>query len=173
MGEKEYNNIIELHKSVTNEGGISMEHKFRGYTGKKWVYGDLLNQFCGYEIAENNLYWGVESDKIGKFIDNDIEGNPIFEGDIMEIDNRLGGKELYYAIYDKPNYRYSLRRSLKYGGVKLFSNQGKIVGNIYDNADLLNKQETEYSKNYKGIIEEPTCLSKQHINRKVKEFSRK
>lgn len=147
-----------------------MEYNFRGHNGTKWVYGDLLNQFCGYEIAECNIYHKVDPQTIGEYIDNDKNGNPIFEGSIMEINSSLSGKELYFAIYDKPNHRYALKSSLQFGGVKAFSNNGKVVGNIFENSDLIEKQDYERNKNYNGYEQEPTCLSTQYTNRKVKQF---
>jgi hypothetical protein len=147
-----------------------MKHKFRGHTGEKWVYGDLLNQFAGCEIAECNIYHKVDPTTVGEYVADDRTNKPIYTGDIIEIDTPFNGKELYHVVYDKLNYRYGLKQSLRFGGIKAFSNYGKVVGNIYHNENLLEKQESEYYKNYKGLIEEPTCLTKQYRNKRAKEF---
>lgn len=149
---------------------MEQKHKFRGHTGKKWVYGDLLNQLDNIEIVEGNTHYIVNPETVGKYITDDKKGIPIYEYDIIQLDMSLTGKEYYHVVYDLYNYRYALKRSLEYSGVKPFTAHCEVVGNIFENTDILERQDYEDNKNYKGYEPTPTCLTKQYMNKKLKQF---
>ena len=130
--------------------------KFRGkdILTDKWVYGDLLHLGNAYAIVtsyeEEELkvkpisdrlefrvedIAGVYPETVGQFTGLlDKNGKEIYEGDIVIFDNHLQGisQVVYdYAGFDvdSKTYRTALRPTM--------NNHIRVVGNIYDNPELL------------------------------------
>ena len=123
--------------------------KFRGKlkSNGNWKYGDLLHDNSNgcyiYPIEAENLYKNNEviPETVGQFTGlYDKNGKEIYEGDILcwDIDNRL------YAVTFESGMFYASVRECNddmLGGFQLYvlaeDAKCKIVGNIYDNTELL------------------------------------
>ena len=126
---------------------------FRGKakdTGE-WVYGDLSSHMDGkpfigtwVQSTTDCLYRStqVDPDTVGQFTGlHDKHGNPIFEGDIV-LKRTYGGKSYCSVRFDggmfhcgygggssTPTHRYTLE-----------DKRIEVVGNIYDNQELMETQ---------------------------------
>lgn len=119
--------------------------KFRAintwFSDSKMEYFDLENAGDYILMKENsrpNEKWEVMQ-FIGLL---DVDGNPIYEGDILENTNYIGS-----VVWDKFNAMFILQSftdgdGYVFKGVKTYSPlNGKIIGNIYENPELLNPTE--------------------------------
>lgn len=141
---------------------------FRGkrIDNDEWVYGDLLTPtdiMDIWEISENTGMgdrYEVKPETVGQFTNLiDMNGNKIFEGDILKIissvqgeiddytrlahsvkredcavvlrDDKTGGYKL--KVYHKGKYK----RIAKFAVGHLIVYKAEVIGNIYDNSDLL------------------------------------
>lgn len=135
----------------SDERGKKMrEIEFRGKSKFKntWVYGKLLNHkriitqsddeteempcfdMCDYqeEVFENTIgqYTGLK----------DKNGTKIFEGDILEYEFEDIGKQKAYVDWNGKYASFTLEvisEDFEYAPIE----SGVIIGNIYDNAELL------------------------------------
>lgn len=71
---------------------------------------------------------------------NDRNDTKIFEGDIVE-GNRLGGIHRYQICYDKGLARFIGLRGTGYTKFTYDSDAFEIIGNVYDNPELLKERE--------------------------------
>ena len=115
--------------------------KFRGKRAKgecvgEWAYGEL--------IQHDNLIWLEECDCIGMFTGClDANGKEIYEGDILKVkDYEITDEKITYIV-DYNDSGFILRNALfrgKYTSLNQpYSECLVVVGNIYDNPELLNK----------------------------------
>ena len=132
------------------------EIKFRGQTGttegKKWVYGNYYkvksffnDKECHFiEMIRNNHLndFNVDENTLGQFTGlKDKNGKEIYEGDIIQI---LGGE------YEQGFYEWNEKVQIKdliYDGFNLMMTISQIgnkaievIGNIYDNPELLEEE---------------------------------
>lgn len=134
---------------------------FRGKSieDNKWVYGDLIREkksfgkICTRIYRTTNNGWeliDVDSKTVGQYTGlNDKNGNKIFEGDIIkQYFKKLDSKypEYNYCFYDiggvfwHPHQVRFLRTSKLFTDTypKMFDHyEYEIIGNIYDNPELL------------------------------------
>lgn len=132
--------------------------KFRGKlkSNGNWKYGDLLHDNSNgcyiYPIESENLYKNNEvvPETIGQFTGlYDKNGKEIYEGDILYWNDN---NRLYVVTFESGMFYASIRECNKgfFRGFPLHIITGdgkcKIVGNIYDNQELLKKLNTMTEK---------------------------
>ena len=121
--------------------------KFRGKSKKtgEWLYGDLIRNVEGafaivppYEISMNNYYrnYVVDKETIGQYTGlKDKNGREIYEGDILCYRD---AKFQTHIVYHNGGFYFS-----HFGGTTFTAigdheiNKYTVVGNIYDNKELL------------------------------------
>jgi hypothetical protein len=111
------------------------EIKFRGkgIRTDKWVYGSLLEDYAGTcqiwekdEINASHNYL-VDPATVGQYTGlKDKSGKDIYEGDILDFEGRSNA-----VVWDNYNCGFNI---VEYG-----IHTCKIIGNIYDNPELLNQ----------------------------------
>lgn len=119
--------------------------KFRGLDVKTniFIYGDLITFEKGFGISETEYdrnFCFVKTDSIGQFTElYDIEGNEIYEGDILKDKD---GNYLY-IIYSDGCFDIRIRIKDKFFSTDTFLKKAvidsfglKVIGNIHDNPEL-------------------------------------
>ena len=148
---QEYENLFDWEKKDMRT------IKFRGKridTGA-FVYGDLIHRNDGDVSIYTNLNtWAenqddvdaygdsfrVDNSTIGQFTElHDKNGNEIYEGDIIEIDEEMYAK----VVWDKERARFEYQLFRPIHIVNTFHEFNMpyllVVGNIHDNPELLKK----------------------------------
>ena len=135
---------------------MNREIKFRGKDRENWHYGDLVQEI---RHNDNKLFDGtmthirnfeykngdyigdsfpVNSETIGQFTGlHDKNGKEIYEGDIVKI---TGSKEIDIGkvIYEYNGFTVDVMNMDRfYGRVHLLEKFTEVIGNIYDNPELL------------------------------------
>lgn len=128
------------------------EIKFRAKSGTQWRYGDLYHNECGdtmiYESQTvNGWRIKVDPETVGQFTGlydcsrSDIypKGRPIYEGDILHVlcENPHWGTHRNYVV-EWCEDGWILDGDPLSRWFKLYDL--KVIGNVYDNPDLLEKQ---------------------------------
>ena len=129
------------------------EIKFRGKTinGNEWIYGPTISQGTikrkadkwFMEVAENK-WKGLQFNTLGQYTGlNDKNGKEIYEGDIVKsISGKIGyviflQQEMgYVVVWDNCDTRLGHRNR---GGSYECDGSIEVIGNIYDNHELLKK----------------------------------
>lgn len=116
------------------------EHIFCGKTtgGKEWVYGDLKNIGGIVFISAPAMYEGiidryyVEKETVSEFTGRrDISGKRIFEHDIVEEEG--GHRSVVRYSTDEAKFILESKTVI----TDLGNKRVKVVGNIFDNKELL------------------------------------
>jgi uncharacterized phage protein (TIGR01671 family) len=121
------------------------------YRGKrvdngKWVYGVpiylnkeayIVRDFCLGGSYTDDL---VEAKTIGQYIGLTTNGKKIFEGDIVTMPSYHGGKHKT-VVYFK-NGKFAVDGS-NYSFKDIAPKNMEVIGNIYDNPELLEENENE------------------------------
>lgn len=111
------------------------EIKFRGRDGDDWYYGSLFVNECGHTaISAPKSFWmkPVNAETVGQFTGlTDKDGNAIYEGDIVAWDD---GTPPTSVRWDEHFAYYVIMESLILGHA---CKSIRVIGNVYDNPDLL------------------------------------
>ena len=131
---------------------MSREILFRGYTGRNWQYGYLIDKEAIRNFDKNGLpisTYRVIKETIGQFTGlTDNNGTKIFEGDIVKVYSDCDG---YYAkkqylngviLFDEV---YFFEYEISFNHIRNCCEENignhrdniEVIGNIYDNPELL------------------------------------
>lgn len=147
---KSYKNLEENKKYTLLElriGGINVrEIEFRGkdLLGR-WQYGDLIQEKWksklntkekAYMIKSGNRATTVLEETIGEYTNRqDNKGNKIYTGDIVK-----SGEEIGVVVFDKEHLGYFVNFAEQ---EPLYDVYIEKIGNIVDNKELLEKENTD------------------------------
>ena len=116
---------------------IKFRAKIKNPHADKWVYGYLVSET--YINEKNNLgYTPVRKETVGQYTGlHDKNGKEIYEGDIVYV---VSEDENAFILWDEETARYIIQFN---GWCADFDNyydkELEVIGNIYDNPDLLEK----------------------------------
>ena len=107
---------------------------FRGKSAEKWIYGNLIIDGAGNPHI-NTLDEKIDPETVGQYTGmRDKNGQRIFEGDIIEANNgHKGYVKFVYGQFKSFCYCHGG------AGCDIYSDNAKVIGNIYDNPGLLEK----------------------------------
>lgn len=120
---------------------------FRGKFGNEWKYGFLSIEPKGLVIKEpykneSSNVWHIDADTVGQYTGlTDKNGTKIFEGDIVKY-----GDTVHNVVFEQRNGTayfglvYSTLETLSFGYYQDLK-QIEVIGNIYDNPELLEVSE--------------------------------
>ena len=117
------------------------EIKFRGKTGTgNWVYGDLtFSRYGNPYIGSLSKKWsGVKRNTVGQYTGmNDSTGKEIYEGDIVRTSDN--DDELAVVEWDEEDLRFTVTHGNVVNGLgeEYYPREVEVVGNIYDDPELL------------------------------------
>jgi uncharacterized phage protein (TIGR01671 family) len=134
---------------------IMREIKFRGkrLDNGEWVYGYYYTQIITHAgnrksrdhfmRTEQNIRYEVDPDTVGQYTGlKDKNGKEIYEGDIVESFDHGQVRQLYLVKFNKGCFGASLDNISFYFLTfdHVCVEQIKIIGNIYENPDLLSAE---------------------------------
>lgn len=126
---------------------------FRGKFGNEWKYGFLSIEPKGLVIKEpykneSSNVWHIDADTVGQYTGlKDENGTKIFEGDIVKY-----GDTVHNVVFEQRNGTayfglvYSTLETLSFGYYQDLK-QIEVIGNIYDNPELLGDENNEKRDN--------------------------
>ena len=129
---------------------MNREIKFRGkmIPENEWIFGTILRiQFPDprympdWNMPYKMVQGEVNPDTIGQYTGlHDKNGKEIYEGDIVKIKYR--DEDIGKVIYEHNGFSIDVTNMNKnYGRVSFVNNFMEVIGNIYDNPELLGGEE--------------------------------
>lgn len=136
---------------------VNREIKFRAKSKKtsNWVYGDLLqDQYQGFIVTDDTRETiEINLETIGEYVNlKDKNGKEIYEGDILTFEDYTSDKWILNKELEKAIVKYNqgdcsfapqdIEENTKGGKYYHYWNQIRsiiIIGNIYENHELLNE----------------------------------
>lgn len=118
------------------------EIKFRGFNGEKWLYGDLAIDYKTKQATiSDDRRWRhpVRFYTVGQFTGlKDVNGKEIYEGDIIKTQE----SEIGIIVWenDLGGFRARLADNSFYTLTAFFASMVSVIGNVYDNPELLEAQ---------------------------------
>lgn len=115
------------------------EIKFRGFNGEKWLYGNLaINYKTKQATISDDRRWRhpVRFYTVGQYTGlKDATGKEIYEGDIIKTQE----SEIGIIVWenDLGGFRARLADNSFYTLTAFFASMFSVIGNIYDNPELL------------------------------------
>lgn len=118
---------------------------FRGKFGNEWKYGFLSIEPKGLVIKEpykneSSNVWHIDADTVGQYTGMvDKHGTKIFEGDIIDFSDRYDGDGYGVVRYDAEGteFEFVYDNFCEGLGRCYWPENVEVVGNIYDNPELL------------------------------------
>lgn len=129
------------------------EYLFRGKTiaNGKWSEGTLLVTKQGCCITPDaTVYVAVDPETVGQYTGlTDKNGTKIFEGDIIDFLYRSGYDDYGIVQYDADETEFGFVYNSIYEGLGRHyqSKDIEVIGNIYDNPELLGDENNEKRDN--------------------------
>ena len=131
------------------------EYLFRGKRkdNEEWVHGDLWCNPYGKRVVcivspiNNQGTTGgneVDAETVGQYTGMvDKNGTKIFEGDIVDFPNRSDSESYGVVKYDTNETEFGIVYDSIYKGLgrHYYSRDVEVIGNIYDNRELLRGEE--------------------------------
>lgn len=128
---------------------MNREILFRGKADDEWVYGDLSRLKNAITITKRNFIYPyiVMPETVGQFTGlTDKNGVKIFEGDIVTIENpNISDDEYGIVKFDNDGAMFIVEFdtfTVDFGN-NIDGNRCEIIGNIFDNSELLKGEENE------------------------------
>lgn len=133
--------------------------KFRGKDYiDKWRYGDLVQEKWSKEkitmIKKDKTAWSVLEQTVGQYTGlKDKNEKEIYEGDILKIDNDIKRaydlKDIMYIDFIEGTFYLKAEKEIKWSILRCLpvlvniegNIKGQVIGNIYENPELLEKGE--------------------------------
>lgn len=134
------------------------EYLFRGKTiaNGKWSEGTLLVTKQGCCITPDaTVYVAVDSETVGQYTGlTDKNGTKIFEGDIIDFSDRSDGDGYGVVQYDANETEFGIEYDNIYEslGKHYYPEDIEVIGNIYDNPELLGDENNEKGDNSRKRI---------------------
>ena len=131
---------------------MKREIKFRGKSKKtgEWVFGYYYSECGNHYIIEDrqqeselnrNVPHEIDPDTLSRYF-GDQNGEEIYEGDIVQNDD----DDLLQVVHNKYGFAMRLLNDYRYEGYSMWWYNVKIIGNIYENPELLNPIKTKAMK---------------------------
>lgn len=124
-------------------------NKYRDPSKFQWVYGSpVINPFQGisvqiFEPRDGKMYnWECDPETLGQWTGlTDRNGEKIFEGDIVHCEDMRYSVERKFVgriVYKNGSFAVNADGITRY---RLIDYKMEVIGNIYDNSELLEKEE--------------------------------